>query len=397
MGSRIRGICLNHVAREVSVFHLCSDYAKQRLYSELLKAISTPSVLQYMYVPVRSAAEIDIGRIDNNSTIEFRFTHLLRRYHRVMFRSKIRCILRDLLAETPIRNADVVHAHFLYSDGAAALAIHRLLGVPYVVAVRNTDVNAFMRFRPDLNGIRNDVLRFASRVIFLSPAYAEAVIQKLPGTLRSLVSQKTEILPNGLTDDWLRKPRSEYLSSVSTAGTLKLLYVGDFTPNKNVEGILAAHNILRKRRPTTLTIVGGGGDANNKVARRIRSQSSNGVVSLGRINDVEHLKLIYSSHDVFLMPSFRETFGLTYVEALSQGLPIVHSRGQGVDGYFSKNTVSSAVDPNDPESIAQGVLNVAKRLPGVRDACRDAAQNFNWKKLGDTYRDIYYSITGDLS
>ena len=96
------------------------------------------------------------------------------------------------------------------------------------------------------------------------------------------------------------------------------------------------------------------------------------------------------------MPSFTETFGLTYIEALSQGVPIVHSRGQGVDGYFTEGTVSSAVDPRDPQSIAKGVLDVAERLPNVREVCRTVARDFDWRKIGQTYRDTYHSIIGDL-
>ena len=97
------------------------------------------------------------------------------------------------------------------------------------------------------------------------------------------------------------------------------------------------------------------------------------------------------------MPSFRETFGLTYIEALSQGVPVVHSRGQGIDGYFAPRTVAAAVDPADPRSIAQGVCEVAARLPAVRDTCRQQARRFDWRRIGSTYRDTYGSILGEAS
>ena len=43
------------------------------------------------------------------------------------------------------------------------------------------------------------------------------------------------------------------------------------------------------------------------------------------------------------MPSRYETFGLVYGEAMSQGLPIIYSKGQGVDGYFKEGTVGYGV------------------------------------------------------
>ena len=50
------------------------------------------------------------------------------------------------------------------------------------------------------------------------------------------------------------------------------------------------------------------------------------------------------SCSVFAMPSIFETFGLVYLEALSQNLPVVYTKGQGIDGMFD-NTVGIGVDP----------------------------------------------------
>jgi glycosyltransferase involved in cell wall biosynthesis len=386
---------MTQTGRPLPVFHLCSDYARQSLYPQLLSAIAAPGVRQFMYVPVRTEAEIDVGRIDNDSDIGFRFVHLLRPHHKLMFRTKIRRVLGDVLATTPVREFRLVHAHFLYSDGAVALALHRQLGLPYVVAVRNGDVNAFMRLRPDLANIRDDVLRHASRVVFLSPAYAEAVGRRLPATLRSLVADKTMTVPNGLNPEWLQESGPVAETPNEPDNALRLLYVGDFTPNKNIAGIVAALDLLRAQRPTTLTVVGGGGDVQGRVQALLDARASSGVSCLGRISDRVQLRALYCSHDVLVMPSFRETFGLTYIEALSQGVPVVHSRGQGIAGYFAANTVAAAVDPTDAQSIVKGVLDVAARLPAVRDVCRCEARRFDWRQIGQTYRDTYRSILGD--
>jgi glycosyltransferase involved in cell wall biosynthesis len=386
---------MTHAGRPLSVFHLCSDYARQSLYPQLLSAIAAPGVRQFMYVPVRSAGEIDVGRIDDDPSIGFRFEHLLRPHHKLMFRTKIRRVLGDVLVSTPVREFRLLHAHFLYSDGAVALALHRQLDLPYIVAVRNGDVNAFMRLRPDLAGIRNDVLRHASRVVFLSPAYAEAVGRRLPVALRSLVADKAITVPNGLAPEWLQEPGAVAVTPNEPGAALRLLYVGDFTPNKNIAGIVAALDLLRAQRPTTLSVVGGGGDVRGRVQAMLDARASSGVSYLGRISDRVRLRALYCTHDVLVMPSFRETFGLTYIEALSQGMPVVHSRGQGIDGYFTAGTVAAAVDPADARSIARGVLEVSARLPAVRDTCRFAVRPFDWRHIGQTYRDTYRSILGD--
>jgi glycosyltransferase involved in cell wall biosynthesis len=384
-------------AKPLSVFHICSDYARQSLYPELLRSLSAIGVRQFMYVPVRTTMELGVGQIADDRNIMFRFQHILRYYHKLFFRSKVRKILGDIVESTPVANYQCIHAHFLYSDGAVALALHRRFGVPYIVAVRNSDVNAFMRLRPDLVLIRNAVLRHASRVVFLSPAYAEHVLGALKPTLGKIVSAKTIIVPNGISAGWLKEVSQIKEIDCIPGSILRLLYVGDFTPNKNVAGIISAFQLLQAERPTTLTIVGGGGDKGGHIQALLDRYASSGVTYLGKVLDRALLQSIYRTHDVFLMPSFHETFGRSYIEALSQGVPVVHSQGQAIDGYFEDGTVAAAVDPRSASSIAAGVREVALRLPAIRQTCREQASRFEWSAIGETYRQVYYSILGDLS
>ena len=53
------------------------------------------------------------------------------------------------------------------------------------------------------------------------------------------------------------------------------------------------------------------------------------------------------------MPSFPETFGLVYVEAMSQGLPIIYTKGQGIDGYFEDGKVGYPVNTKDSNDIVK--------------------------------------------
>jgi glycosyltransferase involved in cell wall biosynthesis len=369
------------------ILQLCSDYAKQALYPKLLLSLAEQGWRQFMYVPVRTAAEIDRLRIEGCGEIEFRYVHLLRPHDRLLFRAKVRKVVHDVVTHVPLQDCLAVHAHFLYSDGAVALQLNRRFGLPFIVAVRNTDVNAFMRLRPDLAGIRNEVLRRAHRVVFLSPTYRDTFLDKLPQQVSEPLADKAVVVPNGLAPEWLVAPAG---LERGAASPLRLLYVGDFTPNKNLGTVIAALRRLRSTLAATLTVVGGGGDRGGRMQRLL--QQEQGVQWLGRVDDAERLRAIYREHDVFVMPSLHETFGLSYLEALSQGVPIVHSRGQGVDGYFEPGTVAEAVDPRRCESVADGVVALARRLSGLRASCAEQAQRFSWTTIARTYSDLYRSL-----
>lgn len=368
------------------VLHICSDFARQRLYGDLVSALEAAGVRQIVYVPVRTAAELDANRDPSLASVTWHYSHVLRPRHRLLFRAKIRTVTRDVRLHLTLSGVTVTHAHFLFSDGAVALRLRRALGIPYVVAVRNTDVNAFMRLRPDLRWIGQEILRQASRIVFPTPAYLEVVERWLPPDLRPMVSKKASIVPNGLSQFWIE--RSEAVPR-GPDGRLRLLYVGDFTRNKNVAGVVRATRVLSRSRPVALTLVGGGGDGEADVDALLASGEFPSVQRTGRVAKREDLLAIYRSHDVFVMPSFRETFGIAYLEALSQGLPIVHARGQGVDGYFSPGGVSEAVDPRDDTDIARGVHAVARRLPDIRAECASGARSFAWPAIADRYLHIY--------
>jgi len=287
----------------------------------------------------------------------------------------------------------IVHAHYLYSDGAVALRLKQKFGIPFISAIRNTDLNAFMRFRPDLRMIAHDILRQASALVCLTDTYRDAVLARLPKSLATEIRQKFFVIPSGVPDSWLQSSPSTIRES---NGEVKVLYVGNFNKNKNVVSLMKAVKIIRTCRVAKLTLVGGGGDGVGEIKDLLRDPQYSFVTLLGPIYDAVRLRDIYREHDVFAMPSFLETFGVVYLEALSQGVPIVHTKGQGVDGLFEPSTVSEAVDAYDPESIAIGITSASDRRAKVYALCIQEASRFSWEILAKKYEHIYYQIRNKL-
>jgi glycosyltransferase involved in cell wall biosynthesis len=372
------------------ILHLCSDYAKQKLYAELFSHLALKGLKQYVYVPVRSAGEIDKNRILEGANIEFQYSNILKKYHRLLFRSKIQTIFRDVNKYTDISKYSLVHAHFLYSDGAVARAINKSTGVPYIVTIRNTDVNAFMRWRKDLSWICWDIIQNASKIIFLSPAYRRLVLKMVPADIVLKIEKCSAVIPNGIDDFWLQEPE---LTEQAPDSPLRLLYVGDFSKNKNILNTVKAARIVNERLPITLTLVGGGGSDADSIAKSLLRPEWSFVTVVNRIENRIALLKTYRCHDIFVMPSFFETFGLSYIEALSQGLPIIHSKGQGVDGYFLENDISQAVDPNNPAAIADSILMLAMRLPDLRRKCLQVVKPFAWDEITRSYIEIYRDMS----
>ncbi len=377
------------------VLHIIGGFAQQGLHRQMVESLRTVCSHQTVFVPVRTVGELRREPASSDD-ISYCFRYVLRRRHRLLFRSKVDMLQRQVKAYVALKELDLVHAHTLYSDGAVALRLRETLGLPYLVAVRNTDLRVFMRWRPDLGRLRDRILAGAARVVFISPSYEQELTERFSGSFGAALKAKSVVCPNGLSDEWFATDSSDAAESgrASPDGMLKLLYVGDFSRNKNVARLLEAGALLGRGRPLALTLVGGGGGDHARILRLLGRPEYRFAKYAGRVTDSAALRRYYREHDMLVLPSFHETFGLVLIEALSQGTPIVHSRGEGVDGYFATGTVSEAIDPRSPESIRGGIERLAARSHLIRDLCRKEAGRFRWTRIAATYGRLYDEVSG---
>ena len=111
---------------------------------------------------------------------------------------------------------------------------------------------------------------------------------------------------------------------------------------------------------------------------------------LGPIYDKEELIRILREHSLFVMASIHETFGLVYVEALSQNLPLVYTRGQGVDGMFDAS-MGIAVDPLDVDSIKNAIKTILKKSKSYSNK-NIHFEDFRWINIAKHYLNLYSEI-----
>ena len=92
------------------------------------------------------------------------------------------------------------------------------------------------------------------------------------------------------------------------------------------------------------------------------------------------------------MPSKTETFGLVYAEAMSQGLPILYSAGQGFDGQFPEGTVGFHVDPADARDVAAKIKCVLQNYTELSAHCMKLCTQFDWEQITRRYIELYQRI-----
>lgn len=379
------------VRREIrrNILHICTGYPFQSLYQRMHEAFQSHH--HQFYVPL--AANRRLPPIDFSSD-SFRDVVISRDYtqlDRILYYSRIRKVFARLVRQIDLKSVDVIHAHSLFSAGGVAYRLKQQFGIKYAVTVRSTDVNKFFKYAPHLRRFGVSILDNADKVVFLNPPYRDFVAsQYVPGRKREDILSRCEVIPNGIDSFWFR-------NLLDTPRTLKnghvsLLYVGQFIKRKNVRVVIELSRILKRRGwKGILNLVGDGPEfeqIKNSVGhnRYIRFH--------GHVSSRDELLTFYRDADIFVMPSVAETFGLVYIEAMSQGLPVIYTRGEAIDGYFPDGMIGFAVEPEAPEQIADRVEELLANYREVSLRCKQVAPQFSWTRVSDTLEQMYSTITG---
>ncbi|PRX55300.1 glycosyltransferase family 4 protein [Flagellimonas meridianipacifica] len=311
----------------------------------------------------------------------------LKKYHRVLFRKKISYLYNDLDKKVSLSKFDIVHATTLFSDGAVALKIKKEYGIPYIIAVRATDIAGFLRYRKDLIGLALEILRESKKIIFITPIlkksfFRHPVIHKY----EKQFSEKSSIIFNGIEDFWLK----DRLNKKDLAPN-KILYVGKLTQRKNALNLCNAVVSLNKMGHNfKLTIVGSGGAFEEKI-KELSKKNGDFISYLGKISNKDELMNVYRENHIFSLPSKSETFGLVYLEALSQGLPIMYLKNESVDGMFQSKVGQRAPNPK-VKTLMESILLLVEDYSTI-DLEKIDFNLFSWSFISDRYHEMYKQIT----
>lgn len=365
-----------------TVLHVCNDFTFSKVHSNLYRELDAQGVKQTVFVPLRKEAPED-NRFDGKNTT-FVFAHILKRLHRLFFFHKIEKTVREIEKTVDLNQISCIHATTLFSDGMVARELHCKYGIPYIVAVRNCDVNAFLRYLPHLWWVHRAVMETVDKVIFITPNLQKRLL-KHPTLykMREQVSEKSIVIPNGINEFWLNNIQTE-----NTAHPHHLLYAGNFTRNKNLPRLIHALQKLRTELPDLhLDVAGDGGNDQDRVLA-LMHRNADWITYHGKITDLEEMKTLYRVNHIFAMPSKSETFGLVYLEAMTQGLSVLWTKGEAIDGMFPE-TIGESVNPLSESDITTKLRNLLTNLDHYKTLPPSTFDTFRWNAIAKQYVDLY--------
>lgn len=356
----------------MKILHINSNYHRSTIYKNMKEGFQkylndTGKTYFSTYSEHNFISEKNLD-IDINKSPFYKFLPFIRN----------KKIVESILELYELKKFDSIIAYSLFSNGTIAYRLNKLLAIPFYVIVQNTDVNLHFKKIPFSVRKGNKIFERATKIVFISDSYKSEVINSFAQN-KKLIEEKSIVIPFGIDDFW-RKNINENQKSLNKE--LRLLYVGKLNKNKNIDMLKKVIDSLnRDGTKARLSIVG---EIEDKKIFEIVNNSQN-ITWKPYTENREQLLELYRSHDIFIMPSFKESFGLVYGEAMSQGLPVIYTRGQGFDKQFPDGDIGFSVDPKNANEIIEKINLVVRDYDSISRRCKIEVTKFYWENIIKQY------------
>ncbi len=288
---------------------------------------------------------------------------------------------------------DLVHAHD-WLVAHAGITLKRSFGIPLVTTIHATEHGRWSGIHNELQKYIHSMewlLNYESTGTIVCSYYMKNELE----TIFGLPSQKMFVLPNGVEaskfafdfDQWGFRRRFAYDHEKL------VMSVGRMVPEKGFQVLSdAALKVLQNYDDVRFVIAGKGGMLDSLRARVEMMGISSRVNFIGFMSD-EDLQKLFRVSDVAVFPSLYEPFGITAIEAMAAGTPIVVSDTGGLGEIVDHGYTGIKTYVGNSDSLSWGILEYLYNT-GYANEVRKNAYNkvinvYNWDLIAKDTANVY--------
>ena len=285
---------------------------------------------------------------------------------------------------------DLLHVHYAIPHATSAWIAREMLrangdDVPIVTTLHGTDITIVGQ-DPSFHAITKFSIERSTRISAVSSFLRDETVRAFGCT-----GCQVQVIPNFV--DPLVYDRAAYppvLREEVHDGGCVLMHVSNFRPVKRVRDVVRIFARVREQLPASLVMVGDGPDRGAAEDEARRHGVEREVHFLGKIDAVAPL---LAGADLFLLPSQSESFGLSALEALACGAPVVASDTGGLPEVVRHGETGFLCPVGDVESMARVAVEVladrARWRAMSAAAAADARSRFGQDAIVAQYEALY--------
>lgn len=301
---------------------------------------------------------------------------------------------------------ELVHANFFMS-GLVASYVKRRLGIPYVITfhalgkIRKLHQKEQDAFPEERLGIEQMIVGDADYIMAECPQDKQDLVEHYQADPSNIA-----IIPCGFSSDEFH-PVAKSIARRQLGlekDELVLLQLGRVVPRKGIDNVIRSLRYLGDIPKLKLLVVGGATDVpdfeKDQEFIRLRDIArAEGVLAqvefTGRRNR-QQLKQYYQAADFFISTPWYEPFGITPLEAMACGTPVIGSAVGGIKYTVKDGETGFLVPPHDPEALALAVREGISCPDKYRALCRNALERvnayFTWEHVARKADDLYHRL-----
>ncbi len=287
---------------------------------------------------------------------------------------------------------DIIHAHYAIPHATSAVLAKQILndGVKIITTLHGTDIT-LVGLEPSFEPLMKFSIESSDGVTAVSKYLRDETIENYA------VEKEIEVIPNFIDTEVFRPVDSRNLKRLLAPNGEKLLiHISNFREVKRVKDAIKAFKIILDQGiKAKFLLVGDGPDRGEcqVLARDL------GIWQQTRfLGKQSELTSILSASDIFLIPSGNESFGLSALEAMACGVPVLSSDVGGLPEVNVDGETGFIVPVGDVEAIAARMIDMLrdKKLHAKmsRAALARATQEFAKERIVPMYEAAYERALG---
>lgn len=252
------------------------------------------------------------------------------------------------------QDLDLFHVHYAIPHASAGNLARDILAkmgrrVPVITTLHGTDITLVGKNKV-YEPVVSHSINGSDGVTAVSTYLKEETYRELN------VDADIEVIPNFVDFNRFKRQDKDHFHKIIASNNEKILvHTSNFRKVKRVEDVILTFKIVQEKIPAKLLMIGDGPERSRAEQLCRELQICSRVHFLGSQSPVEE---IYSIGDLFLMPSASESFGLSALEALSCGMPVVSSNAGGLPEVNIDGETGYVCEIGDVETMGKKAIEI---------------------------------------
>ncbi len=291
---------------------------------------------------------------------------------------------------------DILHVHYAIPHASSALMAQNILresgyNLPFVTTLHGTDITLVGK-DPGYKPVVEYSINHSNGITSVSNNLREDTYKYFN------INKEIEVIPNFIDFARFKKTdKDHFKKAIAPNGEKILIHVSNFRKVKRVEDVLRMFDLVVKKIPSKLFLVGDGPERMN-IEMLCRSLGNcDQVRFLGKQDAVEDLLAV---SDLFILPSETESFGLAALEAMAVEVPVISSNAGGLPEINIQGKTGFLSNVGDYKDMAKNAIYILEDETRLKEFKKNAythAKIFDIKNILPLYEAYYNKVRSNYN